>query len=278
MLDIHRRGTSIPLLIVLLLVPLAVQAQDSQEVEDYLVSVSRLYEDLEYERALEQIDRAKRMTRGVEADVALVLYEGIILADMGKMEEATAAFKAALFLRPDSTLPVQVSPKVAQHFESVRVEVKRDLAPIRARREAQRRQDEARRPQEGKPVAPLATEVPAAARETEVSARGPSRSRALIPAIAGGALVVAGGVFYGLAKSEQSKLRGDDAGLGTRADAQASASRGKTYQTVGLGLVGAGVVGLGVATGLYLMGAPSESVALGVSTDGTSAFVYGSWR
>jgi tetratricopeptide (TPR) repeat protein len=273
MLDIPRRGTGIPVLIVLLLAPLAVQAQDPHEVEEYLISVSRLYEDLEYERALEQIDRAKRMTRGVEADVAIVLYEGIILADMGRLEEATAAFKAALFLRPESTLPVQVSPKVSRHFESVRVEVKRDLASMRARREAQQKQAEAGASRDAASVAPGATGP-----EAEVSARGPSRSRALLPAIAGGVLLVAGGVSYGLAKSEQSKLRGDDSGFVTREDARASASRGRTYQTVGLGLVGAGVVGLGVATGLYLLGAPTEPLALGVSTDGTSAFVYGSWR
>ncbi|QRN97565.1 hypothetical protein JRI60_00265 [Archangium violaceum] len=262
-----RRSASFPLLALLLLTPPTVHAQGSSEVQDYLVSVNRLYEDLEYERALEQIHRARRLARGVEEDVALGLYEGILLDELGKQDDATAAFKTALFLRPEAKLPVQVSPKVEQHFESVRAGVKRELAPILARREAERRQAQPAPPRDVRP--PGTGEVSAT--------HGDTRSRALLPGIAGGVLLAAGGVSYGLSRVELSRLRTDDAGLVTRADAHDSASRGKTYQAVGLGLLGAGVVGLGAATGLYLLGSPTEPVALGVSTDGTSAFVYGRW-
>ncbi|WP_257463577.1 hypothetical protein [Archangium lipolyticum] len=262
-----RRSASLPLLALLLFTTPTVHAQGASEVQNYLVSVNRLYEDLEYERALEQIHRARRLSRGVEEDVALGLYEGILLDELGKKDDATAAFKAALFLRPDAKLPVQVSPKVEKHFESIRIEVKRELAPLLARREAERLQAQTPPPPEVRP--PSTPEVSAA--------RGDTRSRALLPAIAGGVLLAAGGVSYGLSRGELSRLRTDDVGLATREDAHASASRGKTYQAVGMGLLGAGVVGLGVAAGLYLMGAPTGPVALGVSTDGTSAFVYGRW-
>jgi hypothetical protein len=105
------------------------------------------------------------------------------------------------------------------------------------------------------------------------------RRHAWLPAAIGGALLAGGGGFYALAKGEQSKLRGDDASLVTPLDVERSASRGKTYQTVSTGLAGAGVLGLGIAAGMYLLGGPDtpQDLGLGLSTDGTSAFVYGRW-
>ncbi|WNG50914.1 hypothetical protein F0U60_47385 [Archangium minus] len=229
--------------------------------------MNRLYEALEYERALEKIEQAKRMVPGVEASVTLVLYEGIILAEMIRMDEANRAFRAALFLRPDAKLPVEVAPKLKKHFEFVRAEVQREMELVRDMREAKQRYEAAIAQRETKPGVPPPPEKTFA-----------SRSHALLPAVAGGVLLAAGGVSYGLSRSELSKLRGDDPRLATYEDARASASRGKTLQTMGLGLAGAGVVGLGVAVGLYLLGGPSEPMALGVSTDGTSAFVHGSWQ
>ncbi|WP_257459654.1 hypothetical protein [Archangium lipolyticum] len=229
--------------------------------------MSRLYEALEYERALERIEQAKRMVPGVEASVALVLYEGIILSEMIRMDEANRAFRAALFLRPDAKLPVTVSPKLERHFELVRAEVKREQALIRDMREAKQRHETAIAQRETTPGMPPPPEM-----------TSPWRSRALLPTIAGGVLLVAGGVSYGLSRNELLKLRDEKPGIATYAGAQASASRGKTLQTMGMGFVGAGVVGLGVAAGLYLLGGPSHPMALGVSTDGTSAFIHGSWR
>lgn len=106
------------------------------------------------------------------------------------------------------------------------------------------------------------------------------RSRAWLPAALGGVLLVGGGVSYAMALSERSSLRNDDAGLATLQDVDRSVSHGRTYQTVSLGLAGAGVVGLGMAAGMYLLGTPSEPERVGVtiSTDGTSAFVSGRWQ
>ncbi len=117
------------LIALTLLVPWVARAQGSSEVRTYLSSISRLYDKLEYERALEQIASAKRLTRGLEEDVALTLYEGIVLADMGKTDKASAAFQAALFLKPEAKLPVQVSPKVERLFEKLREQVDPKPAP-----------------------------------------------------------------------------------------------------------------------------------------------------
>ncbi|RKH17796.1 hypothetical protein D7V77_35220 [Corallococcus sp. CA041A] len=87
------------------------------------------------------------------------------------------------------------------------------------------------------------------------------------------------GVSYLLARGEQSKLRGDDKGLDSLDAVKRSASRGRTYQAVGLALAGAGVVSLGISAGMYLLGRSSEpqTLAIDASTDGTSAFVQGRW-
>jgi hypothetical protein len=71
-------------------------------------------------------------------------------------------------------------------------------------------------------------------------------------------------------------MRRNDESLATQEDAHRSASRGRTYQTLGVGLLGAGVVGLGITTALHFT-AGQDEVKLSVSTDGTSAFVQGRW-
>lgn len=125
-----------------LLLP-AVAYTQHDAVQRYLFAASRLYENLEYERALEQLKRARTITgRTVEDDVAIALYEGILLADMGKTEESVAAFKEGLYLKPDAKLPVKVSPKVVRAFEAVRADVKKELAPILAKQEAERKRRE----------------------------------------------------------------------------------------------------------------------------------------
>jgi tetratricopeptide (TPR) repeat protein len=154
------------------LVALAVLAQ-ADDVQRYLTAASRLYENLEYERALEQLDRAKKLSRGIEDDVTVALYEGAIRADMGQDEQARAAFKTGLYLRPDAKLPVKVSPKVEQQFEDVRVAVKKELAPILARQqqeEAQRRAAEAKRKATDAPLKTDSTQVIVATSEPETPA------------------------------------------------------------------------------------------------------------
>src|SRR5207248_11124438 len=90
---------------------LALTLAQSDDVTRYLTAASRLYENLEYERSLEQLDRAKKVSRGIEDDVTIALYEGVIRADMGQSEQSEAAFKTGLYLKPDAKLPVTTSPK-----------------------------------------------------------------------------------------------------------------------------------------------------------------------
>ncbi len=287
-------------------------AKGESEMRAYLLSINRLYEDLEYERALAQIARAKTVASTTDENVALSLYEGVILADMNRWAESSAAFKEALFLRPEAKLPLKVSPKVAQHFETVRQSVKKELgagpkppdppaqtqppktdppAPVQRpapvvpeAKPAPKRELSPVSKAESKPApkpedsarTPLPTEaLPRAA--TEGTERGLLRPRVLIPAISGGVLLVAGGAVWAMSRQELSRLQNDDPTLNTTEAVRSTASRGSTLQTLGVGMLGAGVVSLGIAVGIYASGTPSSEAALRVGTDGTSAFVMGRW-
>lgn len=111
--------------------------QDQQAVQKYLFAASRLYQTLEYERAIEQLKRARAASAGVADDAAIARYEGVVLFDMGKRDDALAAFREALYLEPDAALPLKVSPKISEAFEAARVKVKRELAPVLAKRKAE---------------------------------------------------------------------------------------------------------------------------------------------
>lgn len=236
--------------------------------ERHLTAAARLYEALEYERALTQIELARKQPHSSDQEVELSLYEGIILAESGKQDSSAAAFKSALLVQPDAKLPVKVSPKVNASFEAVREQVKRELASL-----APKEPPKVEPPQPA--PSPKAEPPPAVATQSPVL-KG-LRSAAPITAIAGGTLFVAGGISYALSRSELSRLRGEGADLQSQAAVDKTVSKGRTLQTVGVGLAIAGTAGLLTAAGGFLLGSPEEPVAVGLGTDGTSAFVFGRW-
>ncbi|HYO74033.1 MAG TPA: hypothetical protein VEU33_48985 [Archangium sp.] len=80
----------------------------------------------EYEHALELIGRARQRPLDTPELVALSLYEGIILYEVGRFVESGDAFEMALLIRPEAQLPAPVSPKIESHFETVRKKVQMD--------------------------------------------------------------------------------------------------------------------------------------------------------
>jgi len=248
--------------------PLPAHAQG--KFERHLTAAARLYESLEYERALTQIELARKLPHSSDQEVELSLYEGIILAESGKQDSSVAAFKSALLVQPEAALPVKVSPKVQSLFESVREQVKRELASLAPKPEIPKVE-----PPPQPPPTPVA--APPAAVATQSPVLKGLRRAAPVTAIAGGTLFVAGGITYALSRSELSRLRDNDAGLNSQEAVDKSMSKGRTLQTVGISLVGAGTAGLIAAAGGYLLGSPEEPVAVGLGTDGTSAFVFGRW-
>ena len=90
-------------------------------------SAVSLYENFDYEHALEEFNKAKALAKGVDQEVPVSLYLGIVQAELGNREQCLAAFRTALYLKPDATLPVKVSPRVQGDLEDVRKTVMRDL-------------------------------------------------------------------------------------------------------------------------------------------------------
>ncbi len=111
----------------LVLRPFAVQADDS-DVQRVVSAAVALYEELEYERALQKLAQARTLAKTREDQVAVSLLEGIVLADLGRPDDSSAAFQAALAQDPDAELPVAVSPKVVREFESLREQARQARA------------------------------------------------------------------------------------------------------------------------------------------------------
>lgn len=168
-------------------------------------AASHSYEELDYERALEQLDAAKAAARDDRERGRVATFRGLVLADLGRRQEALTAFKEGLSLLPDASLPVKVSPKVSRDFEEVRRTVQRDLA----------------RSPPPPPDAPRAmTDVPSeqppppgvvpSAAQAEVH---PARSMPVLPlALVGGSVVFGSvGGFFGLKSRSNVNAARDDA-------------------------------------------------------------------
>ncbi|WP_158621590.1 hypothetical protein, partial [Corallococcus aberystwythensis] len=216
-----------------MLIPLEARALEQGRLQTAVRSALRLYNDLEYERAMEQLSLARRYSTGAADDVLLSLYEGVILADLGKAEASSSAFKTALLLQPGVTLPVEVSPKVARRFEEVRRQVRRELAEQEARASVVVDAQAAPVAQPSPPpvesasqAAPDLQPVPLSP-SAEVSGSNGLQGHAWLPATIGGVLLVGGGVAVLQARSERTGLRSNDPGIATLQDVDRSVARGQ---------------------------------------------------
>jgi tetratricopeptide (TPR) repeat protein len=163
-------------LALLLLTPLAAAASE-EDFQRFYNAALRLHESLEYERALEQLALARKQAGTGDQMSQVSLAEGVVLADLNKPEEAMAAFKQGLLLSPDAKLPIKVSPRVAADVEALRVKVKKELAPLLAKQEEERRraEEEKRRAEEDKKkqeaIAAARAEAEAKKADAEAKAR-----------------------------------------------------------------------------------------------------------
>ena len=232
-------------------------------IRNHLLVIRQLLVSTDYERALAQVQVARQEPHGTDEDVTLSLYEGILLYELRRKDEARAAFRSAFLLRPRAELPVEVAPKVEADIDTYRREAEAELKKMPSP------------PTQPKDVQPLPD---ARLVDTEEPAPVSLRQRALIPALAGGALLVAGGVSMGVSSSQLNRFNTNDPSITSLADVERIERRGRTWNAVGVGLLGVGAAGLVTAGGMYLFGAPREDgPALGLSTDGTSAILYGRW-
>ncbi|WP_240487161.1 hypothetical protein [Hyalangium minutum] len=262
--------------LALCLLPVSARAAPLGDAQTYLLSAKRLYEGLDYEAALTQIQLARQVPRNRDQELTLLLYEGILLSELNRWDEGAASFKTALELDTAAKLPVQVPPKVSARFESLREKKKRELAAqvtpapaLPSPTENPSPPTEAASPASLPPSIVTVTDSPSPEKELH--------SYSLIPAIAGGSLVVAGGVSWALSRGELNRLRTASPSLTSEEDVRHSVSRGRTLQTLGMGLLGAGTAGLLTAAGMYMLGGPSRPTTIGVGTTGQAVILYGDW-
>ena len=260
----------------------------SAEVKKYLNAAVTLYENLEYEKALKQIQRAKTKSTGASDDARIALYEGIVFADMGKEEKALNAFKTGLSMEPEAKLPLEVSPKVEKVFKRALENVQRMLGPqLDKQREEERLRVEAEKQVElekqriaeeqrkkDEDAAKLAAQKPPDASRpppavVQPVASGPGlRTLAVIPLGVGVASGAVAAYFLITAKGQESSLNN-----GTALPSQASSVRdsGKTNAT--LGYVFTGVAAAGIATAGLMFGLGGEK-APGVTFFAAPGQVY----
>ncbi|MCP3097864.1 hypothetical protein LZ198_03130 [Myxococcus sp. K15C18031901] len=254
----------LPLVVGLLVVLPSRAARAEAAFAGHLAEAVRLYEELEYELALEQLELAGKVSHGADEEVTRSLYKGLISADLGRWAAARAAFRAALILDLDARLPVRTAPKVVAAFES-------QLAKVRAER-GRKRTDTSRlaktRPPvpehlmspESDAVAPFSSEAPAqvarvdlmpvrpdgtSMAEMAVEERSTTRGVPVLSMVLLGVGAATGGVgtYYGL--TSRSQL---DSGRGMRfvdemAGSHAQARRNATTANVLFGTAGLAVAG-----------------------------------
>jgi hypothetical protein len=218
------------------------------DFESVISGVRQHFENRQYEQALGQLTAAKQRARAPEQKLVVALYEGLLLASLGPRHQpaATEAFKQALRLSPTVRLPLKVPPRIARMFEAIRTQVQAE--------------------QHARSL--LAPPLSAGKADT-----GVFRTSAITSSLTGVGLLISGGVFWNLAKREQSRLRSSDPGD----DPDIIAARGKTYQTLGLGLLGTGLVGLGTAATLSVLSKPRASFSLELGMGRSSLVVHGRW-
>ena len=230
----------------------------SAEVKKYLNAAVTLYENLEYEKALKQIQRAKTKSGGATDDARIALYEGIVFADMGKEDKALNAFKTGLSMEPEAKLPLEVSPRVEAVFAKARENVQRLLGPqlekereeerlrveaekLRVAEEQRKKDEETARLAAIKPAEP---DRPPPAVVVVPRSSGPTaRTLAIVPLAVGVASGGAAAFFLVWAKGKESALNN---GTAPAAEAASYRDTGKTFAL--LGYVFTAVAGAGLAT------------------------------
>ena len=235
----------------------------STEPANYLQSALQAYERLDYEEALEQLQRAKATSPSTENMVRIGLMEGVVFANMGLWERSNLSFLDALHLDPQSELPVAVSPKLKQSFEELRVQARRDIQEKKkkeaeaARLEAERKRAES-------------------AAQSQPSFWYSAREQAWIPAAAGAAVAVAGGISYAMSKRTANRLRDDP----NPQNIDTTLALGRRQERLGVILMGVGLAGAAGAGALYLWGpkksGPTPQVTLGFGSDGGGILLRGS--
>lgn len=264
-------------------------AQQSPEVTKYLQATITLYENLEYAKALAQVQKAKSKAKTPDDEARCGVIEAIVLADMGKDDKASKAFQEAFAIDPDLKLPVAVAPKIAAIADKAREQVKKLLAPSLAQKKAeedkkaaeeQAKIDAAKAEEDQRKKEALAQQVKDDDERKKamqpppavVKAGGSSvRSFSWIPGAVG---LLSAGVATAFFVSASGRYNALVSGTTlTPTTALAARNSGKTEATLGWVFTGVAVAGIGAAVVMFLIGgdsAASPGVSVALSSEGAA--------
>lgn len=242
----------------------------SAEVKKYLNAAVTLYENLEYEKALKQIQRAKTRSTGASDDARIALYEGIVYADMGKEEQALNTFKTGLSMEPEAKLPLEVSPKVEKVFAKARENVQKLLGPqlekqreeerLRAAAEKEKAEEEQRKKdEEAARLAAIKPAEPDRPPPAVVVAPAPGPSIRKLGFIPLGVGVASAGVATALLLGAKGKYDSLNDGTALLPDPSSTRDSGKTFATLGYVFTGVAAAGIAAAVVMFAIGGDSST-------------------
>jgi hypothetical protein len=221
----------------------------------YIPAALRLYEEIEYEEALQALDKAAKWPSNTpEDEVRIALLEGILRFELRQDERGVSAFRRALAIDLQAQSPVSVSPKIAEQLEQVRRKMRIEIvAP--------------ENPVVPNPPPPLPPEPPTL-RERLAGYRLPI-------AIGGGVVALGGALSWTRAKSLEGRLRSVDPTITTRQQLDGTVREGRTFESVGWVLLG---VGAATAVGsLLLLDTPPPAPNVSAAPTPGGAHVSLSW-
>jgi tetratricopeptide (TPR) repeat protein len=87
----------------------------------HLSAAVRLYQKLDLDAALAELQLAEDAAKGNDEDtVQVLIYRGLIDSETGKLSAASDQFKRALAIRPWAEVPEGTSPRIAKNFSDAR--------------------------------------------------------------------------------------------------------------------------------------------------------------
>jgi tetratricopeptide (TPR) repeat protein len=96
-------------------------AQGAATGNAHLAAAMRLYQKLDLDAALAELQLAEGAAKENQDDMVQVLiYRGLIYSETGKLSEGTDQFKRALAIRPWAEVPAETSPRIAKNFSDAR--------------------------------------------------------------------------------------------------------------------------------------------------------------
>jgi tetratricopeptide (TPR) repeat protein len=236
----------------------AAGGEAQSEFQRYFSAAMRLHETMDYERALEQLKAAKALPHGAGEDVALALYEGLFLFDLGHKEQALQAFRAALSLDIEARFPMVLSPTITNALEAERKKLRAVAARVPsppAPAAAPAPSPEPAKSPAPSPEQPAATAQPAPAPTVEQSSS--LRSWGWLPLAGGLALGGAAAATAVVAKSRYDEIKAQQVSAATAASDR---DQGKTLQATSFVLAGVGVAAVAAGIVVFALG-PSRSPA-----------------